>query len=285
MTQAASTIRFTGQEWRACLALSMLYGLRMLGLFLVFPVLAAESQALQGGDDPMWVGIAAGIYGLSQALLQIPFGAASDRYGRRRVILIGLAIFAFGSVVAALATSIVGLAIGRALQGAGAISAAVTAFLADSTREEVRTRAMAMIGATIGLAFALSLVMAPVLSAMFGMSGLFWLTAALVVMAMIPVMRMAEPARRQTPEISFSDIQRIVLRDGQLMRLNLGIFMIHMTQTAIFVVVPLALIQMGLDLHDHWMLYLPVVMASFGLMLMPIVVGLGGVAARIFHRI
>jgi MFS family permease len=108
MTQAASTIRFTGQEWRACLALSMLYGLRMLGLFLVFPVLAAESQALQGGDDPMWVGIAAGIYGLSQALLQIPFGAASDRYGRRRVILIGLAIFAFGSVVAALATSIFG---------------------------------------------------------------------------------------------------------------------------------------------------------------------------------
>ena len=270
MTQAASTIRFTSQEWRACLALSMLYGLRMLGLFLVFPVLAAESQALQGGDDPMWVGIAAGIYGLTQALLQIPFGAASDRYGRRRVILIGLAIFAFGSIVAALATSIVGLAIGRALQGAGAISAAVTAFLADSTRDEVRTRAMAMIGATIGLAFALSLVMAPVLSAMFGMSGLFWLTATLVVMAMIPVMRMAEPARRQTPEISFSDIQRIVLRDGQLMRLNLGIFMIHMTQTAIFVVVTLALIQMGLDLHDHWMLYLPVVMASFGLMLMPI---------------
>jgi MFS family permease len=164
MTQAASTIRFTGQEWRACLALSMLYGLRMLGLFLVFPVLAAESQALQGGDDPMWVGIAAGIYGLSQALLQIPFGAASDRYGRRRVILIGLAIFAFGSVVAALATSIVGLAIGRALQGAGAISAAVTAFLADSTREEVRTRAMAMIGATIGLAFALSLVIGPLLA-------------------------------------------------------------------------------------------------------------------------
>ncbi len=121
MTQAASPIRFTGQEWRACLALSMLYGLRMLGLFLIFPVLAAESQALQGGDDPMWVGIAAGVYGLTQALLQIPFGAASDRYGRRRVILIGLAIFAFGSVVAALATSIVGLAIGRALQGAGAI--------------------------------------------------------------------------------------------------------------------------------------------------------------------
>lgn len=270
MTKASSKIRFTPQEWRACLALSMLYGLRMLGLFLVFPVLAAESRSLSGGTDPIWVGIAVGIYGLTQAMLQIPFGMASDRYGRRRVILVGLGVFALGSVVAALASSIVWLSVGRALQGAGAISAAVTAFLADSTRDEVRTRAMAMIGATIGLAFALSLIVAPALSAVMGMSGLFWMTGLLVIAAMIPVMRMAEPARRKVTDYSMAQARKTVLTNGQLMRLNFGIFMIHMTQTAIFVVVPLALIQMGLALPEHWQVYLPVVLLSFGLMIAPI---------------
>ena len=155
MSNAHPKIRFTRQEWRACLSLSMLYGLRMLGLFLVFPILAAEAQHLDGGADPLWIGIAVGIYGLTQACFQIPFGIASDRYGRRKTILVGLAVFAFGSFVAAMASSIQWLAVGRALQGAGAISAAVTAFLADSTRDEVRTRAMALIGGTIGLSFAL----------------------------------------------------------------------------------------------------------------------------------
>ena len=248
----------------------MLYGLRMLGLFLVFPVLAAESRSLAGGTDPIWVGIAVGIYGLTQALLQIPFGMASDRYGRRRVILVGLGVFALGSFVAAFASSILWLSVGRALQGAGAISAAVTAFLADSTRDEVRTRAMAMIGGTIGLAFALSLIVAPALSAVMGMSGLFWMTGLLVIAAMIPVMRMAEPARRKATDYSMAQARKTVLTNGQLMRLNFGIFMIHMTQTAIFVVVPLALIQMGLALPEHWQVYLPVVLLSFGLMIAPI---------------
>ncbi|MFN5791155.1 MAG: MFS transporter, partial [Burkholderiales bacterium] len=178
MTKASQKIQFTPEEWRACLALSMLYGLRMLGLFLVFPILAAEAQHLEGGGDPLWVGIAVGVYGLTQALFQIPFGIASDQYGRRRVILAGLTVFAFGSFVAAMATSIEWLSVGRALQGSGAISAAVTAFLADSTRDEVRTRAMALIGGTIGLTFALSLIVAPALSAVVGMDGLFWLTGA-----------------------------------------------------------------------------------------------------------
>ncbi|MBU3725467.1 MAG: MFS transporter [Burkholderiaceae bacterium] len=270
MTKASSKIRFTSQEWRACLALSMLYGLRMLGLFLVFPVLAAESRGLAGGTDPVWVGIAVGVYGLTQAMLQIPFGMASDRYGRRRVILVGLGVFALGSFVAAVASSIAWLSVGRALQGAGAISAAVTAFLADSTRDEVRTRAMAMIGGTIGLAFALSLIVAPALSAVMGMSGLFWMTGLLVLMAMIPVVRMAEPPRRKTTDYSMAQARKTVLTNGQLMRLNFGIFMIHMTQTAIFVVVPLALIQMGLALPEHWQVYLPVVLLSFGLMIAPI---------------
>ncbi len=270
MTKAPQKLRFTRDEWRACLALSMLYGLRMLGLFLVFPILAAEAKKLDGGADPVWVGIAVGVYGLTQAMLQIPFGIASDRYGRRKVILAGLAVFALGSFVAALATSIEVLAAGRALQGAGAISAAVTAFLADSTRDELRTRAMALIGGTIGLAFALSLIVAPALSAVVGMEGLFWLTGILVIAAMVPVLRMREPARKKAMDASMAQAKKTVLSNGQLMRLNLGIFMIHMTQTAIFVVIPLALIDMGTALQEHWKIYLPVVMLSFLAMLPPI---------------
>lgn len=270
MTKAPQKLRFTRDEWRACLALAMLYGLRMLGLFLVFPILAAEAKQLEGGADPLWIGIAVGVYGLTQAFLQIPFGIASDRYGRRKVILFGLAVFAFGSFVAAMATTIEMLAFGRALQGAGAISAAVTAFLADSTRDELRTRAMALIGGTIGLAFALSLILAPALSAVVGMSGLFWLTGILVLAAMIPVLRMREPARKPAMDATIARAKQTVLSNGQLMRLNLGIFMIHMTQTAIFVVIPLALIDMGMALSQHWKIYLPVVVLSFGAMIPPI---------------
>ena len=270
MANASFKIRFTRDEWRACLALSMLYGLRMLGLFLVFPILAAESKKLDGGTDPVWVGIAVGVYGLTQAFLQIPFGIASDRYGRRRVIVWGLAVFALGSFVAALAITIQWLALGRALQGAGAISAAVTAFLADSTRDEVRTRAMALIGGTIGVSFALSLVMAPVLSMWIGMEGLFWLTGLLVITAMWPVIRMREPAHKKPPDYSFTQARHTVFSNGQLMRLNLGIFMIHMVQTALFVVIPLALIDMGMALATHWKIYLPVVLVSFGAMVIPI---------------
>jgi MFS family permease len=270
MTKAPQKLRFTRDEWRACLALAMLYGLRMLGLFLVFPILAAEAKKLEGGADPLWIGIAVGVYGLTQAFLQIPFGVASDRYGRRKVILVGLAVFAFGSFVAAMATTIEMLAAGRALQGAGAISAAVTAFLADSTRDELRTRAMALIGGTIGLAFALSLILAPALSAIVGMEGLFWLTGILVLAAMIPVLRMKEPTRKPAMDATIASAKKAVLSNGQLMRLNLGIFMIHMTQTAIFVVIPLALINMGMALPNHWKIYLPVVVLSFGAMIPPI---------------
>jgi len=270
MSKAATTPRFTPQEWRATLSLSSLYGLRMFGLFLVFPILAVDAQKLSGGADPIWIGIAVGIYGLTQACFQIPFGMASDRRGRKPVIVVGLLIFAFGSFVAALADSIFWLSVGRALQGAGAISAAVTAFLADTTRDELRTRAMAMIGATIGLTFALSLVLAPLLSATIGLDGMFWMTGILALLAIWPVLRLADVPRKKATDYSFAQIKRTVLSHGQLMRLNLGIFMIHMTQTALFVVIPIALIQMGLELPRHWQLYLPVVLLSFAFMLPPI---------------
>lgn len=270
MTRASSTPSFNRSEWRACISLSSLYALRMLGLFLVFPVLAVDAKRFPGGDDPIWVGIAVGIYGLTQAFLQIPFGLASDRYGRKRVIIIGLLIFGLGSFVAALAQDIYWLAIGRALQGAGAISAAVTAFLADSTRDEVRTRAMAIIGGTIGLTFALSLIVAPVLSGVLGLEGLFWMTGVLACAAIWPVIRLTDVPLKDRGEYSFEAARRSVLTNGQLMRLNLGIFMIHMAQTAVFVVIPLALIEMGLQLSGHWQIYLPVVLLSFLAMVPPI---------------
>lgn len=270
MTRASSTPSFNRSEWRACISLSSLYALRMLGLFLVFPVLAVDAKRFPGGDDPIWVGIAVGIYGLTQAFLQIPFGLASDRYGRKRVIIIGLLIFGLGSFVAAVSQDIYWLAIGRALQGAGAISAAVTAFLADSTRDEVRTRAMAIIGGTIGLTFALSLVVAPVLSGVLGLEGLFWMTGVLACAAIWPVIRLGDVPLKDRGEYSFEAARRSVLANGQLMRLNLGIFMIHMAQTAVFVVIPLALIEMGLQLSGHWQIYLPVVLLSFLVMVPPI---------------
>ena len=169
----------TPQERRSSASLALIFALRMLGLFLVLPVFALEARKYPGGDDPALVGLAMGIYGLTQGVLQIPFGVASDRFGRKRVMVLGLLIFAAGSGLAAWAPSLHWLVAGRALQGAGAISAAVTALLADQTRDAVRTKAMALVGASIGLMFALSLVLSPLLAGWVGLHGLFAITATL----------------------------------------------------------------------------------------------------------
>ena len=166
----------TPLELRSSLSLATIFALRMLGLFLVLPVFALEAAKFPGGDDPAKVGLAMGIYGLTQGLLQLPFGMASDRFGRKRVIVLGLLLFALGSFMAAMADSLTGLMLGRSVQGAGAVSAAVTALLADQTRDVVRTKAMALVGSSIALMFALSLVLAPALAALVGLNGLFALT-------------------------------------------------------------------------------------------------------------
>jgi len=160
----------TSLEKRSSISLAAIYGLRMLGLFLVLPVFALEAAHYPGGDDPALVGLAMGIYGLTQGALQLAFGAASDKIGRKKVIVFGLLILALGSFWAAAADSLYGVLIGRALQGAGAVSAVVTALLADQTRDLVRTKAMALIGASIGLMFALSLILAPALNSVAGLS-------------------------------------------------------------------------------------------------------------------
>ncbi|MBQ0921484.1 MFS transporter [Hydrogenophaga aromaticivorans] len=255
----------TGEERRASGALALVFALRMLGLFIVLPVFALEAARLPGGDDPARVGFAMGLYGLTQAFLQIPFGIASDRFGRKPTIVAGLLVFAAGSAIAAWAPDLTWLAIGRAVQGAGAISAAVTAFLADVTRDSVRTKAMAMVGASIALMFALSLVIAPLLAGWVGLPGIFGMTCTLALLGIAVVLWVAPPEPRVHRP---SDMQQVrgglgeVLRHAGLLRLNLGVFVLHAVQLAMWMAVPAMLVQAGLAKADHWQVYLPAVAAS-----------------------
>lgn len=262
---AAARDAMTPAERRAGISLAAIFALRMLGLFLVLPVFAVFAKGLPGGDDLTLVGLAIGVYGLTQAFLQIPFGAASDHFGRKPVIVFGLILFVLGSAVAAMAHDIRIIIAGRVLQGAGAISAAVTALAADLTRDQHRTKVMAMIGSSIGLVFALSLVVSPLLYAAIGMSGIFWLTAALA-LAAIGVILFVVPDAPPVPRANGGRI-RDVLKDGQLMRLNFGVFALHLMQTAMWVRVPPALARTGgLPVTEHWKVYLPAVLLSFAVM-------------------
>jgi MFS family permease len=262
------TDRMSGAEVRAGASLAGVFGLRMLGLFLILPVFAVHAPQLAGGDNLTLVGIALGAYGLTQAILQIPFGVASDRWGRKPVIYAGLLIFAAGSLLAGSATDIWTAIAGRTLQGAGAISSVVVALAADLTREQHRTKVMGMIGAMIGLAFALSLVAAPMLYQWIGMGGLFALTGVLCLLA-IPVVRSLVPEPPPPAPRPPGAGRRDVLQP-ELLRLNLGIFVLHVVQMAMFVVLPPLLVDAGLPVAGHWRLYLPVVLVSFLVMTPPI---------------
>lgn len=259
----------TPAERRTGSILAAIFGLRMLGLFLVLPVFSVLASRLPGGDDIMLVGLALGAYGLTQAFLQIPFGMASDRWGRKPVIVAGLLLFAAGSFVAAAAPDIHVMIVGRVLQGAGAISAAVSALAADLTREQHRTKVMAMIGASIGLVFAFSLVVAPPLAAAIGLSGLFALTGALALGAIVLLFVAVPPAPTCTAQarVPFAT----VLFDAKLARLNFGVFALHMMQTSLWVVVPHVLVANGLPGGEHWKVYLPAVLISFAVMVPAII--------------
>jgi len=252
-------------EVRSAASMAGIYALRMLGLFMILPVFALYAEDLHGAT-PALAGLAIGIYGMTQALLQIPFGLVSDRIGRKPVIIFGLLVFAAGSVVAAGADTIYMVLVGRALQGAGAIAAAVMALTADLIREEHRVKAMAMIGMSIGASFALAMVLGPILNTWIGVPGIFWLTAVLAIGG-IAVIVLIVP----TPTISrvHRDAEAVpgqfgsVLRDAQLLRLDAGIFSLHLILTASFVVLPLALRDnAGLAADRHWQLYLPVLVLS-----------------------
>lgn len=253
----------TALEKRSTAALAGVYGVRMLGLFLILPVFALYASGLPD-VTPAMIGLAIGIYGLTQAALQIPLGMLSDRIGRKPVILGGLVIFALGSVVAALADSIQGIIIGRALQGSGAIAAASLALLADLTRDTVRARVMATVGMSIGLAFVVSMVAGPLLAGFMGVPGLFWLTAVLALLAIvITIYAVPTPSRvRQHRDAGVtSGYISTVLANSQLLRLDLGIFVLHAALMASWVVIPLLLEQQhGLPLAQHWQVYLPVLL-------------------------
>ena len=253
----------TSAERRAGVSLAAIFALRMLGLFLILPVFSLYAQTLPSGGDMALVGFALGAYGLTQSLFQIAYGAASDRYGRKPVIVFGLVLFALGSFVAAFASDLDGIIVGRVLQGAGAISAAVTALAADLTREQHLTKAMAMIGSSIGVAFALSMVSASLLYSTIGMPGIFILTGVLALAAIFLVVRVVPAAPvlpRQPAWPSFVE----VLANGQLQRLNLGVFILHLLQTAMWVLLPSMLVRVGhLPAGEHWKVYLPAVVLSF----------------------
>ena len=265
-------------ELRASLGLAGIFGLRLLGMFIILPVFALYAERLPGGASHTLVGIALGAYGLTQALLQIPFGWLSDRWGRKPAIYLGLAVFALGSFLAAFAQDIYVVILGRIVQGAGAISAAVIALTADLTRDEQRTKAMAIIGVSIGATFGVSMVAGPVLSRIVGVPGIFALTGVLALMA-FAVTRwvVPDPAARAGPrdeggeragrQPSFAS----VLAHPALVRLNYGIFVLHAVLMALFVVVPFSLRNAGLPAGSHWQVYLPVMAGSVLLMLPPMI--------------
>jgi predicted MFS family arabinose efflux permease len=262
------------EEFRAALSLSSVYALRMLGLFMILPVFALYAGDLEG-VTPTLTGLAIGIYGLTQAALQIPAGLLSDRIGRKPVIIGGLLIFALGSVVAALADSMLVVILGRALQGAGAIAAAIMALAADLTREQHRIKAMALIGMSIGLSFALALVLGPVLNDWVGVPGIFAITAVLAVGGILVVGFVVPRAVVSRPHRVAEAIPEQfgrVLRQTQLLRLDFGILMLHAILTASFVVLPLILRdQAGVAASAHWKIYLPVLVCSV-LAMLPLII-------------
>jgi len=269
--------RMSALEVRASMSLASIYGLRMLGMFLILPIFSIYAETLPGGENHLLIGLALGTYGLTQAMFQLPFGMASDRFGRKRMIYIGLVLLVIGSLIAAFATDLTTVIIGRAIQGAGAVSAVVTALVADLTREEHRTKAMAMIGGTIGITFAVSLVLGPALNQWIGIPGIFLLTGVLAVLAILDVKYLVpDPvvSRFHSDAEAAPNKLKDVMKDMQLMRLNFGIFALHAAQMAMFVVVPFAIKQTsGMSENDHWLIYLPIMVLSFALMVPAIIYG------------
>jgi MFS family permease len=252
-------------EIKSSALLASIYSLRMLGIFLILPIFSIYASELSGRPTEFQIGLAFGIYGLTQAILQIPFGMTSDRFGRKPVIYFGLLLFIIGSFIAGISEQIEGIIIGRAIQGSGAISAVLTAFLSDLTSDKIRTKGMAIIGVSIGLTFALSLVISPILNELIGVPGIFLLMGILAFIA-LGVVRffIHEPLNKKKIKSGNTDDIKSILKNFDLNRLNFGIFTLHASQISMFMAIPFYLINQGeISLNQHWSIYLPVLVISF----------------------
>ncbi|ECT5586208.1 MFS transporter [Salmonella enterica subsp. enterica serovar Cerro] len=257
--------KMTPGELRATWGLGTVFSLRMLGMFMVLPVLTTYGMALQGASEAL-IGIAIGIYGLAQAIFQIPFGLLSDRIGRKPLIVGGLAVFVAGSVIAALSHSIWGIILGRALQGSGAIAAAVMALLSDLTREQNRTKAMAFIGVSFGITFAIAMVLGPIVTHSLGLNALFWMIAALATLGILLTIWVVPNStnhvlNRESGMVkgSFSK----VLAEPRLLKLNFGIMCLHILLMSTFVALPGQLADAGFPAAEHWKVYLATMVIAF----------------------
>ncbi|MEX3956576.1 MFS transporter [Trinickia sp. EG282A] len=265
---SVTSSRMSAPELRATVSLAGIFALRMLGLFMIMPVFSIYAKTIPGGDNVLLVGIALGAYGVTQSMLYIFYGWASDKLGRKPVIAVGLAIFALGSFVAAIGHSMAWIIAGRVIQGMGAVSSAVIAFIADLTAEEHRTKAMAMIGGSVGISFAVAIVGAPIVFHWIGMNGLFALVGVLSLVAVGVVLWIVPNAPKPVHvPAPFAE----VLHNVELLRLNFGVLVLHATQTALFLVVPRILEAGGLPVASHWMVYLPVMGLSFVMMVPAII--------------
>lgn len=263
MSTQTTKLKLTPIERQASTSLALLFAVRMLGLFLLTPVFADAAKTLVDGDNPLMIGIAIGAYGLTQSLMQIPMGLLSDRFGRRSVVIFGMLLFVIGGIVCALAPSVTWVAIGRGIQGFGAVSAAITAWIADATRPEVRSRAMAMVGASIGLSFAISMVMAPLVVEWVNLSGLFWTISILGFLCLLLAVWVVPTVPQEYQAINRSLTMVDVLASKSLWLLNLSVFSLHFVLMAIFVVIPPVLIRLGeISIGQLWRVYLPVIVIA-----------------------
>lgn len=260
----------TTKEWRATSGLAAIYAVRMAGLFMILPVLVLYTDVLEGAT-PVLVGFALGVYGLTQAILQIPFGMLSDRFGRKPLIAAGLILFISGSLLAAIGETMLSIILGRALQGAGAVAAVVLALTGDLIAEERRTRALAIIGLTIGLTFTAALVLGPLIDRYWGLSGIFWVSAGLGCIGLILLFAWIPSPERSGAHPDVMPIPATLRRmamDRRLLRLNAGIFLLHLILAANFLVIPLLLLDsMGLPAERHYLVYLPILLLGFLLMI------------------